>query len=254
MIAAERNVPEEPDGNNTNPEPASAHSRTDQPADAAAPVGSAGVPPHEKPRENPPSAETPTAPHDRTLNFSLGFGKQLPNDVLSPEAVERLRSGGALSADDLEKLRAAAGVPGLVGSLLEAALPAADPERHEPDGADLTTEVQLPGDPSVVAVPGSVHRFEWTLGSTQPEREGESDPATYYEALTGRPDPMRGFFVTSRRILNVVTWIIALGIPVGLVMLGIVLRESTETIVLMGIAGLIVGMMFKVSFPRTPFG
>jgi hypothetical protein len=103
-------------------------------------------------------------------------------------------------------------------------------------------------------VPGSVHRFEWTLGSEGPKPDDAPEPATYYEALTGRPDPMRGFFVTSRRILNVVTWIIALGIPVGLVTLGVVLGESTETIVIMGIAGLIVGMMIKVSFPRTPFG
>jgi hypothetical protein len=103
-------------------------------------------------------------------------------------------------------------------------------------------------------VTGSEHRFEWTLGGEEPKPDAESEPATYYEALTGRPDPMRAFFVTGRRILNVVTWIIALGIPTSLVTLGVVLGESTETIVLMGIAGLIVGMMIKVSFPRTPFG
>jgi hypothetical protein len=102
--------------------------------------------------------------------------------------------------------------------------------------------------------PGSMRRFQWTLGSEEPKADAEPEPATYYEALTGRPDPMRGFFVTSRRILNVVTWIIALGIPVGLVTLGVVLGESSETIVITGIAGLIVGMMIKVSFPRTPFG
>jgi hypothetical protein len=99
-----------------------------------------------------------------------------------------------------------------------------------------------------------VHRFEWTLGGKEAERHAEPEPATYYEALTGRPDPMRGFFVMSRRILNIVTWTIALGIPAGLVTLGVVLGEPLESIVIMGIAGLIVGMMIKVSFPRTPYG
>jgi hypothetical protein len=122
-----------------------------------------------------------------------------------------------------------------------------------PDQKTLNFRFSFGKQPPVDA-PRSVRRFQWTLGSEEAKPDAESEPATYYEALTGRPDPMRGFFVTSRRILNVVTWIIALGIPVGLVTLGVVLGESTETIVIMGIAGLIVGMMIKVSFPRTPFG
>jgi hypothetical protein len=72
--------------------------------------------------------------------------------------------------------------------------------------------------------------------------------------LTGRPDPMRGFFIRSRQLLNVVTWFIALGIPVGLVTLGIVTGASSETIFFMGFAGLVVGMLFKQSLPKTPFG
>lgn len=206
--------------------------------------------------QGPPPAETPAAPSFDTLElkFSRGFGEQLPIDVLSTEALERLRSGGALSAEDLEKLQSAAGVPGFVGSLLQAALPPGDREHHDADGAEVMTAAELAGDPGVVAVPGSVHRFEWTLRGNEAERDAEPEPATYYEALTGRPDPMRAFFVISRRILNAVTWIIALGIPAGLVTLGVVLGEPLESIVIMGIAGLIVGMMFKVSFPKTPFG
>jgi hypothetical protein len=219
------------------------------------PEQSDGKKTQQTPQAGTPPAETSAAPGFDTLElkFSRGFGERLPIDVLSPEAVERLRSGGALSAEDLEKLQSAAGVSGFVGSLLQAALPAADQERHA-DGAEVTTAAELAGDPGVVAVPGSVHRFEWTLRGNEAEPEAEPEPATYYEALTGRPDPMRGFFVMSRRILNIVTWIIALGIPAGLVTLGVVLGEPLESIVIMGIAGLIVGMMFKVSFPRTPFG
>jgi hypothetical protein len=132
-------------------------------------------------------------------------------------------------------------------------LPPVDFERRGPKGPGLTA-TDVAGDPVPVAVPGTTHKFEWTVGGNEAERDPAPEPATYYEALTGRPDPMRGFFVTTHRILNIVTWIIALGIPVGLVTLGVVLGESTETIVIMGIAGLIVGMMFKVSFPKTPFG
>lgn len=226
-------MPEHRDANDTSGEPGSPRSPTNQ---------------------DPPPAGRSTSPDHPALSFSLQFGRQLPNDVLSPETVERLRSGGALSAEDLKRLQSAAGMPGLVGSLLETALPTSHIERGGPEGADVTAAAQFAPDTNVVAMPGSVHRFEWTLGGKQPERDAESEPATYYEALTGRPDPMRGFFVTTRRVLNVVTWVIALGVPVGLVTLGVVLGESTETIVIMGIAGLIVGMMFKVSFPRTPFG
>ena len=128
-----------------------------------------------------------------------------------------LRSGQPLSADDLEKLRSA-------------------------------------GDPSVAIVPGNVRRFRWTWKGDDSARDTGSEPATYYEAFTGKPDPMRAFFVTSRRLLDLVTWIIALGIPLGLVTLGIVTGASPDTIFFMGFAGLVVGMMFKYSLPKTPFG
>jgi hypothetical protein len=103
-------------------------------------------------------------------------------------------------------------------------------------------------------VPISEQRFEWTWRGGTPAGEERIAPATYFEALTGRPDPMRGFFVTARRVLNVLTWLIVLGLPLGLVTLGVVIGESPETIFFMGIFGLIVGMMFKYTLPRTPFG
>jgi hypothetical protein len=88
--------------------------------------------------------------------------------------------------------------------------------------------------------------------------EGEPIPIeeaqTYYEMLSGRPDPMRDFFVSARRMLNLVVTGIALGIPIVLVGLGIVARADAQTIVVMGVAGLVVGMMLKSSFPKTPFG
>ena len=115
-----------------------------------------------------------------------------------------------------------------------------------------------PDDPNVAVIPGAAHTFDWKwggprnapMGETGPERE----PATYYEALSGRPDPMRDFFVTARRMLNLIVTIIAIGIPVGLVTLGIIVGADFQTIVFMGIAGLIVALMIKTTFPRTPFG
>jgi hypothetical protein len=100
----------------------------------------------------------------------------------------------------------------------------------------------------------SARRFEWKWGNPSAEPGSDSQPATYYEALTGRPDPMRDFFVTARRALNLVVTIIAIGIPIGLVSLGIITGADLQTIVVMGIAGMVVGLMIKTSFPRTPFG
>ena len=117
-----------------------------------------------------------------------------------------------------------------------------------------------PDDPSVTVVQGPVRRFEWKWGGPSagsqpspehPELEGE--PATYYEALSGRRDPHREFFVTSRRLINTVVTLIAIGLPVGVVAAAIISGADLETIVLFGIAAAIVGLMFKSSFPRTPF-
>ncbi|CAN5580697.1 hypothetical protein BH23CHL6_BH23CHL6_00150 [soil metagenome] len=81
----------------------------------------------------------------------------------------------------------------------------------------------------------------------------EDDPATYYEALTGRRDPARDTFVSARRAINLLVWILALGLPIGLTALTIATGQSLDTIVFVGIGALIVGMMFRSSFPKTPF-
>jgi len=110
------------------------------------------------------------------------------------------------------------------------------------------------GDDGMKTVPIGEQRFEWTWRGGTPDGEEKTAPATYYEALTGRPDPMRGFFVTARRVLNIATWLIVLGLPLGLITLGVAIGESPETIFFMGFFGLVVGMMFKYTLPRTPFG
>jgi hypothetical protein len=249
-IAEEGNMPEQPDGSDIFRE-------TVPPPSAAPPVDPTGLLARKKPPEaqGPVSADTDPDLKVFDLNFSLGSVKPLPTDVLSPEVIERLRSGSPLSADDLEKLRSATSADsGIVGKLLEGMLAARFANSQDADGADPTLPADLAGDPNVVVVPGSVQKFEWNWKGNDLAPDTESEPATYYEALTGKPDPMRGFFVTSRRLLNVVTWFIALGVPLGLVTLGIVTGASTETIFFMGFAGLLVGMLFKYSFPRTPFG
>jgi hypothetical protein len=86
------------------------------------------------------------------------------------------------------------------------------------------------------------------------ETSPKQEPATYYEALTGKPDPNREFFIRSRAALNLAVTILALAIPIGLIALGIITGADLQTIVFMGIVGLIVGFMIKTSFPRTPFG
>jgi hypothetical protein len=127
-----------------------------------------------------------------------------------------------------------------------------------------------PDDPNLTVIPGETRSFKWQWGGNDPAIYPATDqptdpatksapgpdlePATYYEVLTGRPDPNRDFFVNARRVINFVVWMIALGLPIGLVTLGIVVGADLQTIVLMGLAGLVVGFMFKTSFPRTPFG
>ena len=118
-----------------------------------------------------------------------------------------------------------------------------------------------PDDPGVTVVQGPVRKFEWKWGGppssteTKPEQpQLEGEPATYYEALSGRPDPNREFFVTGRRLLNGVVTVVATGIPVALVILGIASGADLQTIVVFAIAGAVVGLMLKSTFPRTPFG
>ena len=189
------------------------------------------------------------------LSIPLGSLKPLPSGLLSPEVIERLRSGEPPSVDDLEKLRSATSADaGIVGKLMEGLLAAAFVKGQDPDGADSTLPAGLAGDHNVVIVPGSGRKFEWKWKGNEQARETGSEPATYYETLTGQTDPMRSFFVRARRLLNIVTWVIALAIPLGLITLAIVTGQAPDTIFVMGFAGLLVGMMLKRSFPRTPFG
>jgi hypothetical protein len=114
-----------------------------------------------------------------------------------------------------------------------------------------------PDDPNVTVVPGPASTFKWEWGGREnesPTDVSDFKPATYYEALSGRRDPMRNFFINARRVINAVFWIIAIGLPVGLVTLGIVTGQSLETVVFMGIFGAIIGLMLRTTFPRTPFG
>lgn len=114
-------------------------------------------------------------------------------------------------------------------------------------------------DPNATIIEGPTRRFEWTLGPPTDQAAGDDGglgrpPETYYEALSGRPDPHREFLVTARRTLNLIVTLTAVAIPVGLVALTIVTGQTLETIVFAGIAGAIVGLMLKTTFPRTPFG
>jgi hypothetical protein len=213
------------------------------------------------PAREQPEAHVPIAARiDRDLDtfdltIPLGSVKPLPTGLLSREVIERLRSGEPLSVADLEKLRSATSADaGIVEKLMEGLLAAGFVESQDPGGADSTLPAGLAGDHNVAIVPASAQKFKWTWKSNKQARETGSEPATYYEALTGQPDPMRSFFVTARRLLDVVTWVIALGVPLGLVALAIVTGQAPDTIFFMGFAGLLVGMMFKRSFPRTPFG
>ena len=186
------------------------------------------------------------------FKFERSFGEttQLPADVLSPEAMARLRAGGSLTAEEFAALRAAAAETGSVSARLFDALLSAG-------ALEVGTTVEgrlapvLADDANVLLVEGPTKTIEWQWSdrdSTPAPR-----PATYYEALSGRPDPHREFFVTSRRILSGIVIAIAIGLPLGLVLLGIAVGESAETIFFMGMFGLIVGLMFKKSLPGTRF-
>jgi hypothetical protein len=227
-------------------------------ASAAAAVDPTGLVAPKTPPETqvPASANRDVNMSQLSLKVSLsGSPKPLPTDALSPAAIERLRSGEPLSAEDLEKLRSAAFAgTGILGKVMEGMLAEGLVNIPGPDGADPGAPGDQAGNPNFGIVPGTARTFRWKWKGNDPTRATEPEPATYYEALTGRPDPMREFFIRSRQLLNVVTWFIALGIPVGLVTVGIVTGASSETIFFMGFAGLVVGMLFKQSLPKTPFG
>ena len=105
-------------------------------------------------------------------------------------------------------------------------------------------------------VPGEERRWEWSLGNDHrsAERTDEvQEPATYYEAFTGRRDPQRDLFIRVRRVLNAIAWAVALGLPAGALILTVATGQDLQTIVLMTFAAFAVGMLLRRSFPRTPF-
>jgi hypothetical protein len=115
-----------------------------------------------------------------------------------------------------------------------------------------------PDAPGASVVPGRTRQFEWRWehSAGEPNEPGEphvTDPATYYEALTGKPDPRRAAFISVRRALGLALWVVALAIPTVLVVLAISSGQSLETIVFMGAAGLLVGLLIRSSAPKTPF-
>jgi hypothetical protein len=140
----------------------------------------------------------------------------------------------------------------------DAAPDEASPARNFTFKRSFTFGRRPAADSDTETLPVSSREFRWELGgAAKPagvETSPEQEPATYYEALTGKPDPNRQFFITARRTLNLTVTILALAIPIGLVALGIITGADVQTIVFMGVVGLIVGLMIKTSFPRTPFG
>lgn len=206
------------------------------------------------------SDDVPSAPDTNPplnqfeLKRSFQFGKPLPLDTLPPETIERLRAGGEITPADLAIVQAAAlSDAGPFGKLVQAALSSqAEVSRSAGDSLDRPAAAAL-AEGKFVAVPGGVRTFEWRWPGEGAQETADFQPATYYEALTGKRDPQRNFFISARRVLNAGVWAITLGLPIGLVALAIATGQSLETTIWVGIGAFIVGMMFRVSFPRTPF-
>jgi hypothetical protein len=201
-----------------------------------------------------PVADADASVRELKFSRSFRFGKQLPYDILPPETIARLRAGGELSPLELEIVQSAAlRDAGPLGELVRALSSQADVSSStEASVADLAAAA--PADANFVAVPGSVRTFEWRWRGRPDGQTVELEPATYYEALTGRRDPARSIFITVRRVINLLVWTIALGLPIGLTALTIATGQTLETIVVVGIGAAVVGMMFRSSLPRTPFG
>ena len=121
------------------------------------------------------------------------------------------------------------------------------------------THGKRPRDSAPISGPegGQTFKWEWRAGQNGPPPDDalppDTEPATYYEALSGRRDPMRNFFINARRVIRAGVWIIAIGIPVALIALTVATGQSLETIVVVAIGGAIVGLLFATSFPKTPF-
>lgn len=89
-------------------------------------------------------------------------------------------------------------------------------------------------------------RYECKFGGGA-ERPPEREPATYYKALTGQPNPMRDFFITSRWILSIVTWAFANALPVGALILALATHQSSETVFFIVFAATLVAGMIKAT-------
>jgi hypothetical protein len=210
--------------------------------------------PDADPDTGPFAADPSADDHATTFKLQHSFGQTtpLPLDTLSPEALERLRNGGQLTELELAILRREAARSGSLGARLFDTLISSG--MFDVRTIDGPAPAGPADDNAGVVVSGPTQVFEWRLGADaestdQPLRT----PATYYEALSGQPDPARDFFITTRRILRLIVVGLALAIPVGVVALTILLGESLETILFFGIGASIVGLMLLRTFPRTPF-
>jgi hypothetical protein len=204
-------------------------------------------------REGNPVAQSPGAEPERSesdsarefrFERSSEFSGQLPLDVLPPEAIERLRAGGDLTPEEMAMLRSRAlADSGPMGRLIGAAITSG---LFRETGRGQTSQGP--------ELPGEVRTYEWKWPTPTDQPPPVIEPATYYELLSGREDPHREFFVTARQLLNVVAWVVAIGLPLLLVGIGVASGESPETIFFMGVFGLIIGVMIRKSIPRSLFG
>lgn len=192
----------------------------------------------------------------RQVKHSFRLDGQLPTDVLPPETIQRLLNGGQPTPGELAIIRSAAmRDAGPLGHLLERMLSSGLVQ----ETTESTTDAGSVEGPALDVPAGarlvedSTRTFEWKWDGPKAEAELGRRPVTYYEAFTGKPDPARDFFVTSRRILNVILWVLTLGVPLALVALAIATGQSAESIFFIGVFGLIIGAMFRMSMPRTPF-
>jgi hypothetical protein len=171
------------------------------------------------------------------VSRSFTLDGSVPNDVLPPETIARLKAGGRPTPAEIATIRSAAlRDAGPLGRLLDAMVT-----------SGLVTETGANEE-------GFAQTFEWRWdGAAADDPESSRAPATYYELVSGKPDPARGFFIGMRRMLRVIGWSLVLGVSIVLVALAVAAGESLETIVVVGAASLIVGTMIMYSLPRTPF-
>ena len=181
------------------------------------------------------------SPRELRLEHSAELSGQLPLDVFPPEVIERLRAGGDLTTDEMAMLRSRAlADSGPMGRQIDAAIT-----------AGLFRETGRGELGERVALPGEMRTYEWKWQKPTDQQSPPLEPATYYELLSGKQDPNCGFFLTARRLLDMIVWAIALGLPLLLVAAGVATGESEETILFMGLFGLIIGVMIRKSMPSS---